>query len=152
MTTRSARKCSSSGERKAPGSIRDLLGRTLPPVYDRDGRRVLRASMSAICVEEVMTYDDGEVQKWRWVLGDAGDGRYLVAEAQAGSGHMVERRGDGDFVISFRRTRDWISHRHLTRYTMLDESLSMESTTVSLLGHPSNACSRRSADGLRTRP
>jgi hypothetical protein len=92
--------------------------------------------MSAICVDEVMIYDDGEVQKWRWVLGDAGDGRYLVAEARAGSGHMVERRGDGDFVINFRRTRDWISHRHMTRYTMLDESLSLESTTVSFLGIP----------------
>ena len=92
--------------------------------------------MSAICVDEVITYDDGEVQNWRWVLSDAGDGRYLVAEAQAGSGHVVERRGDGDFVISFRRTRDWFSHRHLTRYTMLDEWVSMESTTVSLLGIP----------------
>jgi hypothetical protein len=123
------------GRTEGAGVDRDLLGRTRRwCTIVTEG--VLRASMSAICVDEVMTYDDGEVQNWRWVLGDAGDGRYLVAEARAGSGHMVERREDGDFVISFRRTRDWLSHRHLTRYTMLDEQLSMESTTVSLLGVP----------------
>jgi hypothetical protein len=123
------------GRTEGAGVDRDLLGRTRRRcTIVTEG--ILRASMSAICVDEVMTYDDGEVQKWRWILGDAGDGRYLVAEARAGSGHMVERRGDGDFVISFRRTRAWISQRHVTRYTMLDESLSMESTTVSFLGVP----------------
>jgi hypothetical protein len=136
------------GRTEGAGIDRDLLGRTRRRcTIFTEG--VLRASMSAICVDEVMTYDDGEVQKWRWVLGDAGDGRYLVAEARAGSGHMVERRADGDFVISFRRTRDWISHRHVTRYTMLDETLSMESTTVSLLGVPRTlftAIRRRVAD------
>jgi hypothetical protein len=123
------------GRTEGAGIDRDLLGRAIRRCTIRT-QGILRAPMSAICVDEVMTYDDGEVQQWRWVLGESGDGRYLVAEARAGSGHVVERRGDGDFVVSFRRTRDWISHRHLTRYTMLDESLSLESTTVSFLGIP----------------
>jgi hypothetical protein len=133
------------GRTEGAGVDRDLLGRTLR----RCTIRTEGTSMSAICVEEVMTYDDGEVQNWRWVLGEAGDGRYLVAEARAGSGHMVERRGDGDFVVSFRRTRHWISRRHMTRYTMLDDSLSLESTTVSFLGIPQlvfTAIRRRVAD------
>jgi hypothetical protein len=123
------------GRTEGAGVDRDLLGRTLRRCTIRT-QGVARASMSAISIEEVMTYDDGEVQNWRWVLGDSGDGRYLVAEARAGSGHVVDRREDGDFVLSFRRTRDWISHRHLTRYTLLDESTSLESTTVSFLGIP----------------
>jgi len=136
------------GRTEGSGIDRDLLGRTTRRcTICTEG--VMRTSMSAICVDEVITYDDGEVQRWRWVLSGAGDGRYLVAEAQAGSGHMVERRGDGDFVVSFRRTRDWISQRHMTRYTMLDEFVSLESTTVSFLGIPRTmftAIRRRIAD------
>ena len=123
------------GRTEGAGVDRDALGRTIRRCTIRT-EGVLRAAKSAICVDEVLTYDDGEIQNWRWVLGLAGDGRYLVAEAQAGSGHMVERRDDGDFVVSFRRTRDWMSHRHLTRYTLLDDRASLESTTVSFLGVP----------------
>lgn len=123
------------GRTEGAGVDRDLFGRTVRQcVIHTHG--VLRGPMSAICVDETIAYDDGEVQEWRWVLGDAGDGRYLVAEAQAGSGHVVEPRADGDFVVSFRRTRRWVTQRHLTRYTMLGEDVSMEKTTVSFLGVP----------------
>jgi hypothetical protein len=94
----------------------------------------LRSAISAICVDEVLSYDDGEVQDWRWVLSEAGGGRYLVAEAQAGSGHVAEQRPDGDFLISFRRTRGWLSQRHVTRYALLSKDIAVENTQVTFLG------------------
>jgi hypothetical protein len=90
--------------------------------------------MSAICVDEVMHYDDGEIQNWRWVLSPASNGRYVVAEAQAGSGHVAELRADGDFRVSFRRTRGWFSERHTTRYSMLSKDMAVEQTEVTMLG------------------
>ena len=93
-------------------------------------------TIPAICVNEVLTYDDGEVQNWRWVLSNTLGGHYVVAEAQAGSGHVAERRADGDFLISFRRTRGWLSQRHVTRYAVLTDKLALETTRVSFLGVP----------------
>jgi hypothetical protein len=125
-----------------------FLGRTDGAGVDKDifGRIVRRCTIiadgaphptiPAICVNEVLTYDDGEVQDWRWVLGRGTDGRYVVAEAQAGSGHFAERRDNGDFQISFRRTKRWFTQRHVTRYTLLSAEVALESTTVSVLGTP----------------
>jgi hypothetical protein len=123
------------GQTEGCGIDRDALGRTLRRcTIHAEG--AMRAAMSAICVDEVLTYDDGEVQNWRWVLSDAGDGRYVVAEARAGSGHVAELRPDGDFLISFRRTRGWLSQRHETRYALLEEDTAVESTKVTFLGAP----------------
>src|SRR5215469_15875928 len=36
--------------------------------------------------EEQLTYDDGEVDVWRWAMSPGRDGRYLAAEAKAGAG------------------------------------------------------------------
>ncbi len=125
-----------------------FLGRTDGAGIDRDifGRTVRRCTIvadgaphptiSAICIKEIITYDDGEVQDWRWVLGGSSDGRYVVAEAQAGSGHFAERHRDGDLVVSFRRTRRWFTQRHVTRYSQLTPDIALESTTVSVLGAP----------------
>ncbi len=125
-----------------------FLGRTGGEGLDRDvfGRTLRRCTINAlgephpaiaaIRVNETLTYDDGEVQNWRWVLSRAGGRRYVVAEAQAGSGHLAETRPDGDFLISFRRTRGWLSERHVTRYAVLTDELALETTRVSFLGAP----------------
>ena len=121
------------GQTEGVGIDRDAFGRTLRRCTIRT-EGALRESISAICVDEVMHYDDGEIQNWRWVLSPASNGRYVVAEAQAGSGHVAELRTDGDFRISFRRTRGWLSERHRTRYAMLSKDLSVEQTEVSMFG------------------
>jgi hypothetical protein len=125
-----------------------FLGRTDGEGIDRNifGRTIRRCTIhalgkphpaiQAICVNEVLTYDDGEVQDWRWMLSYASGGRYVVAEVQAGSGHVAEHRVDGDFQVSFRRTRGWMAQRHVTRYALLTDTVALEHTRVSLLGAP----------------
>ena len=123
------------GRTDGQGIDRDIFGRTLRRcTISANGEP--HPTISAICVNEILTYDDGEVQDWRWVLSNAGGGHYVVAEAQAGSGHVAERRSDGDFLISFRRTRGWLSERHVTRYALLTDNLALETTRVSFLGAP----------------
>lgn len=127
---------------------RFFLGRSGGVGIDRDpfGRVVRRCviealgtphrSRDAICVDETLSYDDGEVQSWRWVLGRGDHGRYLIAESQAGSGHIALQGAGGDFVFSFRRGRRLISPRHRTRFTLLSDDIALETTWVSFLGLP----------------
>jgi hypothetical protein len=123
------------GRSDGVGIDRDMFGRTIRRCTIR-AEGAPHATISAICVNEILTYDDGEIQNWRWVLSRSADGRYVVAEAQAGSGHVVERRADGDFVVSFLRTRGMFSQRHVTRYAMLTTNVALETTNVSFLGVP----------------
>lgn len=123
------------GESSGVGIDRDPFGR----IFRRCALRThgtAHPTVDAVCVDETLSYDDGEVQRWRWVLGDGGDGRYLVAESQAGSGHMARRLADGDLVFSFRRDRGVLSTRHRTRFTLLGQDIALETTWVSFLGAP----------------
>jgi hypothetical protein len=121
------------GQTEGVGIDRDAFGRTLRRCTIRT-EGAMRPAISAICVDEVMTYDDGEIQNWHWVLSPASNGRYVVAEAQAGSGHVAQLRPDGDFLISFSRTRGWLSERHATRYAMVSREVAVEQTEVTYFG------------------
>lgn len=117
------------------GIDRDPFGRIVRRcVIDTIGQR--HRTREAICVDETLTYDDGEVQAWRWVLSQADPGRYIIAELQAGSGHIAMHGAGGDFVFSFRRRRRLLSSRHRTRFTMLSDNTALETTWVSVLGVP----------------
>lgn len=117
------------------GIDRDPFGRIVRRcVIDTHGAR--HRNRDAICVDETLQYDDGEIQTWRWVLGRADNGRFLIAELQAGSGHIAMQGAGGDFVFSFRRRRRLLSVRHRTRFTMLSDDVALETTWVTLLGAP----------------
>jgi hypothetical protein len=80
------------------------------------------------------------------------DGRYVAAEAKAGSGLVGERQGD-DYVISFRRptgrAKGPLSPHYRSRFTLLSPDIALKRADVSLLGVPMGSLSaihRRVAD------
>jgi hypothetical protein len=87
----------------------------------------------------VFTFDDGEVDVWRWAMTPGGDGRYVAAEAKAGAGITGERRGD-DYLIAFRRpmgrAQGLLSPLYRSRFTLLSAGLALKWSNVSLFGLP----------------
>jgi len=126
------------GRTEGAGLVRDPFGRIV-----RRCRVVTDGSFSpaqgAIRFDEVFSYDDGEVDTWRWVMTSGRDGRYLAAEAKAGAGITGEQRGD-DYVIGFRRpigrARGALAPRFLTRFTLLAPDIALKQAQVSLFGVP----------------
>ncbi|HEV2366240.1 MAG TPA: DUF3833 family protein [Caulobacteraceae bacterium] len=128
-----------------------FLGRTEGAAVVRDvfGRVRRRCSVSTqgeargayegIRFEETFTYDDGEVDVWRWALTCGVDGRYMVAEAVAGSG-IVGRRTGEDYVLSFQRpmgpARGLAAPRYSTRFTLLAPDTALKVARVTVLGAP----------------
>jgi hypothetical protein len=125
------------------------MGRTEGSAVVRDpfGRVVRRCRVetiglynparSAIEFDEVFTYDDGEVDVWRWVMTAGINGRYVAAESKAGAGITGHQAG-GDYVLSFRRpmgaAKGWLAPRFNTRFTMLESGVALKTARVSFLG------------------
>jgi Protein of unknown function (DUF3833) len=128
-----------------------FLGRTEGAGVQRDpfGRIVRRCrivtngafspAQQALRFDETFAYDDGEIDTWRWVMQAGRDGRYVAAEAKAGSGLVGERQGD-DYVISFRRpvgrAKGPLSPHYRSRFTLLAPDTALKRADVSLLGVP----------------
>lgn len=100
------------------------------------------AAYGAIHFDETFTYDDGEVDVWRWALTCGADGRYVAAEAAAGSGIVGARAGD-DYVLSFRRpvgrARGLTAPTFSTRLTLLAPDLALKAVKITLFGAPIGA-------------
>ena len=100
-------------------------------------------AQQALRFDETFVYDDGEIDTWRWVMQAGRDGRYVAAEAKAGSGLVGERQGD-DYVLSFRRPTGrargpaWgpLAPHYRTRFTLLSPDTALKRADVSLLGVP----------------
>jgi len=126
------------GRTEGAGVVRDPFGRIV-----RRCRVVTQGSFNAaqgsIRFDEVFSYDDGEVDTWRWVMTAGRDGRYVAAEAKAGVGINGERRGD-DYVIWFRRpvgrARGALAPSFRTRFTLLTPDTALKLAEVSLFGLP----------------
>jgi hypothetical protein len=89
------------GRTEGGGVVRDPFGRIVRRcAIATEG--ALDTDRSAIRFDEVFTYDDGEVDVWRWVMQPGRGGRYIAAEAKAGAGIAGEQR-NGEYVIRFRR-------------------------------------------------
>jgi hypothetical protein len=133
-----------------------FLGRTVGAGVVRDpfGRIVRRCSVvtvgafsvaqQALRFDETFVYADGEIDTWRWVMQAGRDGRYVAAEAKAGSGLVGERQGD-DYVIGFRRpvgrAKGPLSPHYRTRFTLLSPDTALKRADVSLLGVPMGSLS-----------
>ena len=130
------------GRTEGAGVMRDPFGRIV-----RRCRIVTIGAFSiaqqALRFDETFAYDDGEIDTWRWVMQAGRDGRYVAAEAKAGSGLVGERQGD-DYVISFRRPtgpaggplRGPLSPHYRSRFTLLAPDTALKRADVSLLGVP----------------
>jgi hypothetical protein len=131
------------GRTEGHGVVRDAFGRIV-----RRCRIVtsgaFSAAQQALRFDETFTYDDGETDIWRWVMQPGRDGRYMAAEAKAGSGLVGERQGD-DYVISFRRpagrAKGPLSPHYRSRFTLLAPDIALKRADVSLLGVPMGSLS-----------
>ena len=89
------------GRTEGAGVVRDPFGRiTRRCLVVTEGS--FSAAQGALRFDETFTYDDGEIDVWRWVMRAGHEGRYVAAEVKAGVGITGELRG-GDYVLAFRR-------------------------------------------------
>lgn len=116
------------------------------------------AAYGAIEVTETMTFDDGKVEVWRWVISGGGQGGYVAAEASAGSGFISEPAGE-DLVFAFARpnggAKGLFTPNYVSRFTLLAEDLAIRTAKKSVLGAPIEtltAVYRRVTDQIRSRP
>ena len=126
------------GRTEGSGIVRDAFGHiTRRCEIVTVGSR--QASYGALRMEETFTYDDGEVDVWRWVVTPGGDGRYIASEQIAGSGLVANRDGD-DYVINFRRPVGkgprWLAPRYATRFSLLSPDIALKTARITLLGAP----------------
>jgi hypothetical protein len=126
------------GRTEGAGVVRDPIGRIVRrcSVTTNGG---FSAAEGLLRFDEVFSYDDGEVDTWRWVMQPGRDGRYVAAEIKAGSGITGERQGD-DYVIVFRRpvgrAAGPLAPRFCSRFTLLSPDLALKRANVSLFGVP----------------
>jgi hypothetical protein len=138
------------GRTEGAGVVRDPFGKIVRRCrIVTDG--AFSAGHGAIRFDEVFTYDDGEVDVWRWVMTAGRDGRYVAAEEKAGVGISGELRGE-EYVIAFRRpvgkAKGPLAPHFLSRFTLLSPDTALKRADVSLLGLPMgslNAIHRRVA-------
>ena len=126
------------GRTEGSGLFRDPLGRM--------GRRCQivttgsrQAAYGALQLEETFTFDDGEIDPWKWILTAGGGGRYMASEQGAGSG--ISARHDGDeFVLNFHRpsgrSRGFMAFRYATRLALLSPTTALKTVKISQLGAP----------------
>jgi hypothetical protein len=126
------------GRTEGAGVVRDMFGRIVRRCQITTVG-AFSAAQQALRFDEVFAYDDGEIDTWRWVMQPGRDGRYIAAEAKAGTGLAGERQGD-DYVISFHRpvgrARGPLTPHYRTRFTMLAPDLAMKRVDISLVGAP----------------
>jgi hypothetical protein len=126
------------GRTEGAGVLRDAFGRITRRCHvTTEGS--YSAAQGALRFDETFTYDDGEVDVWRWVMQSGREGRYVAAEAKAGAGITGELRG-GDYVIAFRRpigrASGVLAPRFVSRFTLLAPDLALKRADVSLYGVP----------------
>lgn len=126
------------GRTEGAGVVRDPIGRIVRRCsVTTDGG--FNTAQGLLRFDEVFSYDDGEVDVWRWVMQPGRDGRYLAAEVKAGAGITGERQGD-DYVLAFRRpvgrAAGVFAPRFRSRFTLLNPDLALKRANVSLFGLP----------------
>jgi hypothetical protein len=126
------------GQTEGDGLVRNALGRVTRRCHVTTVGSA-SASYGAINLIETFAYDDGEVDVWRWIMVPSRDGRYVAAEAIAGSGITGEMRG-GDYRLSFRRAagraQGVFAPRFDTCFTLLTRDTALKLARVSLFGLP----------------
>jgi hypothetical protein len=126
------------GRTEGAGVVRDPFGRILRRCrIATEG--AYSAAQGALRFDETFTYDDGEIDVWRWVMQAGREGRYVAAEAKAGAGIAGELRG-GDYVLAFRRpvgrAAGALSPHFRSRFTLVAPDLALKRADVSLFGLP----------------
>ena len=101
-----------------------------------DGK--LDDAFRSVHFDETVLWEDGEQDLWRWAMTRGLDGRYVAAEALAGSG--IQGRYDGaDYLLSFRRPirpQGGPRPRFVTRFTQISPTVALKSVRLFLYGLP----------------
>jgi hypothetical protein len=126
------------GRTEGAGVVRDPFGRIVRRCrVTTEG--AYSAGQGALRFDEIFTYDDGEVDVWRWAMQAGRDGRYIAAEAKAGAGIAGEQRG-GEYMIGFRRplgrASGVLAPHYQSRFTLLAPDIALKRADVSLFGLP----------------
>jgi len=126
------------GRTEGAGVVRDPFGRIIRRCrIATEG--AFSAGQGALRFDETFTYDDGEIDVWRWVMQAGREGRYVAAEAKAGVGITGEMRG-GDYVLAFRRpvgrAAGPLSPHFRSCFTLLAPDLALKRADVSFFGLP----------------
>lgn len=131
------------GRTEGGGVVRDAFGRIVRRCHIVT-TGAFSVAQQALRFDETFAYDDGEIDTWRWVMQAGRDGRYVAAEAKAGSGLVGERQGD-DYVISFRRplgrAKGALAPHYKSRFTLLSPDIALKRADVSVLGVPMGSLS-----------
>jgi len=125
------------GRTEGGGVTRDPFGRMLRRC--RIATEGVVSTHGGVQFEEVFTYDDGEVDVWRWAMQPGYDGRYVAAESKAGAGIEGDQEGE-DYLIRFRRpigrAAGVFAPRFEARFTLLAPDLAFKRARISLFGAP----------------
>jgi hypothetical protein len=131
------------GRTEGAGVVRDAFGRIVRRCRITTAG-AFSAAQQALRFDETFTYDDGEIDTWKWVMQAGRDGRYIAAEAKAGSGLVGERQGE-DYVINFRRpsgrARGGLALHYRSRFTLLSADIALKRADISVLGVPMGSLS-----------
>jgi hypothetical protein len=125
------------GRTRGWGFVRTLDGRRRRCEIVTEGS--LDETYQALHFDEIFTYDDGQVDEWRWAMTRQRDGRYVAAEAMAGAG-ILGRHEKGDYVLTFARPMrpegGFPTPRYHTRFTLVNPRVALKYSRVSVLGLP----------------
>ncbi|HWF00226.1 MAG TPA: DUF3833 family protein [Caulobacteraceae bacterium] len=124
------------GATEGNGLLRDPFGRvTRRCRVSTRGQR--DSAYGAVRLEETYAFDDGEVEALRWVITGAGPGRYVLAEATAGSGIVADFSG-GDLVFAYYRAppNSLIKARLAVRMTLIAPRVVLKTARISIFGAP----------------
>lgn len=126
------------GQTSGCGLARDPFGKVIQrfAVTTRGART---NTYGAIQIDQTFIFDSGEIEAMSWLITEALEGRYIVAEPTSGTG-IVARAVDDDFEISFRRQFKSrfgrVSARFQSRMSLLEPELAVANNKVSVLGAP----------------
>ena len=127
------------GATAGSGLLRDPFGRvTRRCRVTTHGER--DSAYGALRLDETYAFEDGEIDALRWVVTGAGSGRYVLAEARAGSGIVASFSGaDLSFVYHRAVRGSPMKARVAVRMTMLAANTVLKTSRISLLGAPVGA-------------
>ncbi len=126
------------GQTSGCGLARDPFGKVIQrfAVTTRGART---NTYGAIQIDHTFIFDNGEIEAMSWVITEAVEGRYVIAEPRAGSG-IIARAVDDDFEMSFKRRFKsrfgQVNARFQSRMSLLEPELAVANNKVSVLGAP----------------
>ncbi len=126
------------GQTSGCGLARDPFGKVIQRfVVTTRGART--NTYGALQIDHTFVFDNGEIEAMSWLITEAAEGRYVIAEPRSGTG-IIARAVDDDFEMSFKRQFKsrfgQVTARFQSRMSLLEPELAVANNKVSVLGAP----------------